>query len=86
MTDIYRELRKKGSYLSKIENQTEEICMYAVKHNWDALQYVQNQTPSIISEALKMSPYALEFVQNQTEEMCLNQIKREIDRLTYVPD
>lgn len=40
------------TFLDKIE-QTDEICLQAVKANGEALKHVKNKTPKIIAEALK---------------------------------
>ena len=56
--------------LQYIENQTEEMCLEAVKQNGYALEYVENQTEEICFEAVKQNGRALQFVKNQTENIC----------------
>ena len=45
-----------------LKNQTDEICLEAVKQNGFALQFVKNQTDKICMEAVKQDGYALQYV------------------------
>jgi hypothetical protein len=41
-----------------VENQTEAVCLAAVRSNGYALQYVKNQTPVICRAAMQQRPDA----------------------------
>lgn len=60
--------------LQYVENQTEEMCLEAVRRDGEALEYVKNQTEEICWEAILSVGGALEYVKNQTEEMCLEAV------------
>ena len=51
-------------YIQYIENQTDELCAFAVCRNGLLLKYVKNKTPKICSLAIMSNPDALEFVNN----------------------
>ena len=48
-----------------VKEQTQEICLAAVKQNGYALQYVKEQTPDICLAAVKQDGYALQFVKDK---------------------
>ena len=60
-----------GLYLQYVKEQTQELCLEAVKQNGCALNYVKEQTDDICLEAVKQNGYALQFVKNHTDEICL---------------
>ena len=72
------------SSLSEIENQTEAICLAAMKQSGLNLQYVQNQTKTICLEAIKNNGYAIQFSKFQTKEMCLMAVKQDGLTIKYV--
>ena len=59
MEKLYEEVlemvTKDGMLLKHVDNQTDEICLAAVKSNPVALTYVTNQTEHISLEAIKRS-------------------------------
>lgn len=65
------------SPLEYIKNQTEAICLVAVKKDGGALRYVENQTEKICLAAVKQNGWSLDHVQEQTEEICLAAVKNE---------
>ncbi len=65
----------KPESLQYITNQTDNICMTAVKKNGSMLQYVTNKTYEICVEAVKNVGYALLFVENPGPELCLMGVK-----------
>lgn len=74
-------VKRDGFALQYVKNQTEEICLEAVKNyvfKWDecALQYVKNQTDAICLEAVKENGMALLHIRNQTLELCLEAVKQ----------
>jgi hypothetical protein len=49
--------------LKYVKDQTEEICLEAVKQNGYALQYVKEQTEAICLEAVKEDGDAFQYVE-----------------------
>jgi hypothetical protein len=64
-----------GMILQRIKNQTEDICLLAVKECGLALEFVEHKTKKIISTALHQNGLALEFVVDQTERQCIKAIR-----------
>ena len=48
--------------LQFVHNQTEEICLEAVRNDGLALQYVNHQTKEICLAAVRNNPNALKYV------------------------
>ena len=69
-----------------VKEQTEEICLSAVKNNGYALQYVKEQTGEICLSAVKQNGNALQYVKEQTEEMCLEAVKNDWHAFLYVKE
>jgi hypothetical protein len=55
--------------------QTEELCLIAVKSNANVLQFVTNQTNAICMEAINQYAPAFKYVIEQTEELCWQALK-----------
>jgi len=72
--------------MKEIQNQTEEMCLLAVKQNGMALQFVKNQTNEICLLAVKQNGMALQFVKNQTNEICLSAVQQNGMALQFVKD
>lgn len=51
-----------GDSLVFIDNQTDDICLTAVKQNGLSLQYVKNKTEEICNQAIINAPYAIRYV------------------------
>jgi hypothetical protein len=62
-------LKKNPSKLSEIENQTEAICLAAVKKYGYALGHVKNQTEAICIAAVKENHFCLRYVKNRTPKI-----------------
>ncbi|MFZ2537699.1 MAG: DUF4116 domain-containing protein [Oscillospiraceae bacterium] len=73
-----------GSQLRNLDNQTNYLCMIAIKNNPLALKYVKNQTPQICLAAVNQNGQALQYVHNQTEEICMAAVNRSGACLKYV--
>ncbi|MBQ3423162.1 MAG: DUF4116 domain-containing protein, partial [Romboutsia sp.] len=69
-----------------VKEQTEELCLEAVRRNGLLLEYVREQTPKICLVAVKQNGYALKYVKEQTEELCLAAVKKNPEALQYVND
>ena len=67
--DTYYEVRV--HILSNLENQTEKICLEAVKYYGLSLKHVKDQTHAICMTAVNNIGQAIAFVENQTEDICI---------------
>jgi hypothetical protein len=72
--------------MKDIINQTDELCIEAVKNNGMALQFVKNQTQEICLLAVKENGMALQFVKKQTHEICLLAVKQNGMSLQFIKD
>lgn len=77
-------VKKDGTALEHMENQTPEICMEAVKQNGMALEYVKEQTPELCMEAVRQDGLALWYVNGQTPEICMEAVKKDGMALDFV--
>ena len=59
-----------------LEEQTEAICLEAVKQKGELLAYVQNQNLQICLEAVKQNPDALRYVKELYRDAVLRQLKQ----------
>jgi hypothetical protein len=62
--------------IQHIHDQTDDICLTAVKRIGITLQFVNNQTEEICLAAVNTFPYALQYVRDQTEAICIAAVKR----------
>lgn len=69
-------IKRDGTMLRYVRNQTPELCMVAVKQNAHALRYVINQTEKLCLTAVNNFSTAFKYVQNQTEAICAVYLKR----------
>jgi hypothetical protein len=72
--------------MKEIINQTEELCIEAVKNNGMSLQFVKNQTHEICLLAVKQNGMALQFVKNQNQEICLSAVQQNGMALQFITD
>lgn len=89
-------ITKEQKYINQIENykidlcdvpdceQTEAICLAAVKRNGWFLEDAAIQTVEICLEAVRGFPMALEFAEKQTDEICLEAIAGDIRAMDCV--
>jgi hypothetical protein len=75
-TEQLLDVTKDGLLLEYIDNQTEKVCIDAVKEDPYALQFVKKQTPEICLVAVKRDGWALQYVKEQTPEICLAAVKQ----------
>lgn len=66
---LLEEVSENGSLLKNIEEQTEELCLAAVRSKGGALKYVKEPTPKIVLEAVKQDGGAIHFVDNPSHEL-----------------
>ncbi len=68
-------LKENPFNLENIDNQTEEMCMMAVKGHGGCLCYVKNKTEQICIEAVKNYGFAIQYIENPTLEICVIAVK-----------
>lgn len=73
-----------GLLLKDFQEQTEEMCITAVKQNGMALQFVNYQTDEICLKAVRQNGMALKYVKRQTEKICTAAYKQNEDSIIYV--
>ena len=77
-------MKQNGYALQYVREQTEEICLEAVKKDGYALRYVNEQTEEICLEAVKQNSDALQFVNKnifgKKEEMTLSEVCKLLGR------
>lgn len=79
-------VNNQAEQLEHIENQTEAICLAAVKRWGWALQCVKKQTPEICLAAVKQSGTSINFVKEFTPEICEVAVKEYGKGLKYIPE
>lgn len=81
-------LQQNGSVLEfvKKQNQTEELCILAVRQNGYALKHVKNQTNEICTFAVQQDGRALQYVIDQTDEICRLAVQQNGLVLEYVKE
>jgi hypothetical protein len=47
MVSIFEAINQYGPIIHFVKDQTEELCLEAVKNNYRSLKYIRNQTPQI---------------------------------------
>ena len=73
-----------GYVLQFIEDQTEEMCLEAVRHMGMALRYVKEQTEEICLVAVRDDGLSLMYVRNQTPEICLAAVRQNGEAAMFV--
>jgi len=53
--------------LKDIPNQTYEICLEAIKHDYTQIQYVNDQTELICLKAIRINSEAIKYIRNPTD-------------------
>ncbi|MBQ3422342.1 MAG: DUF4116 domain-containing protein, partial [Romboutsia sp.] len=78
--------KQDGLALRYAKEQTEDMCLEAVKQNGKSLQYVKEQTYELCLEAVKQDGLALQYVKEQTEKICVQAIRKNERALRYVKE
>lgn len=76
MNITIEDVKKDLVLLGKMESQTEEACLAAIRANEWAIQYVKEQTSKLCIEAVKQNGSMLYFVNNQTPEVCMAAVEK----------
>ena len=82
----YTELIRDPTYLRYIspQDQTKEICIFAITRSSRVLAYVHNQTEDICYEAVSRDGIALCLVNDQTHMLCLTAVRQDGCALQFV--
>ncbi|MDW0076976.1 DUF4116 domain-containing protein [Clostridioides difficile] len=72
--------------LQYVREQTEEMCLEAVRQNGLALHFVKDQTEKICIEAVRQDGLAIQFVENQTDEICIEALKQDKLAIRYIKE
>lgn len=72
------------SVLLLVDDQTEELCLTAVKSNVSEFFNVKNQTNEICLAAVRRDGFLLLLVKEQTEEICLEALRRNSGVFNFV--
>jgi hypothetical protein len=72
--------------LSSLVNQTEAVCLAAVRQWGQAVHYVHDQTEAVCLAAVKQDRDALAFIRNKTNAICLAAIEHDFGAIVHVPD
>ncbi len=68
----------------RLIDQTETLCLEAVKCMGSTLQFVEHQTDKICLEAVKQDGCALKYVELQTYEICQEAVKNDKRASRYI--
>jgi hypothetical protein len=77
-------VKSSGSHLKYVENQTDEVCLEAIKQDPAAIMFVNHNKYKYGLYAVKIHQDALNWIFDQTEELCLEAIKHFPNALSYV--
>jgi len=77
-------LQNDATVLQFIKDQTEDMCISAVRRRGGLLKFVKNQTNEICKYAVCQNGLALIFVNEQTEELCKLAVHQTCEALNYV--
>ena len=77
-------LKTNGMYLNYIKNQTEKMCVVAIKHDMNAINCVHKKTEDILKLMLSKDGLYLDYIDNQTVEMCEIAVKQNKEAIKYI--
>ncbi|NJK16351.1 DUF4116 domain-containing protein, partial [Clostridioides difficile] len=61
--------------LKYVKEQTEEVCLKAVKQDYRMLKYVNKQTEEVCLEAVRQNYRALYYINDKTDNVLIEAIK-----------
>jgi hypothetical protein len=88
INDFYTTAINTNPYaITNIKQQTEHLCLEAIKKKPDVFRFVKNKTLNICKEALKSDGYLIEYIDinNRTFDLCMIAVKQRGLSLKYVP-
>ena len=67
--ELIKIVKQDGYALEHIEEQDENMCMYAVENNGYAIRYVKDQTERVSVSAIKQNSNAIRYINNPTVDL-----------------
>jgi len=61
-------------YIPKVD-QYEEICLAAIRQNWESISYIENLTDQICLEAINHNPEAISLIKNYSNKLLARMIE-----------
>jgi len=90
MEDLIQLIKNNGMAIKRIENQTLELALLAVKDDGYSLKYIKDEfkTPEVCLIAVRNDGIALQFIPEdlRTPEICLAAVTRDGMALEYVKE
>lgn len=83
--EVFLLVKKNWTFLKHVKDQTEELCLEAIRQNSNALQYVKCQTHKMCIEAVRQNPHAIALVTYKSPSLCMEAIIQDPQCLQYVP-
>jgi len=69
---IIKYIKKDPTILGSINNQTEKMCVSAIKFGYSfAIEYINNQTIDLCKLSVNQNPWSIKYVREQTVDLCL---------------
>ena len=72
--------------LEEIDDQSDDLCRYALNKNIKALQYIKNQSNILCRFAINKDIKALQYIRDQTIEICKYAIYKNTRALEYIKE
>jgi len=72
------------SYLGDIEEQSNELCIYAIDKDYTCIQYIRDQTYDLCKCAIDKDIRALQFIREQTVDVCKYAIDKNVSSLYHI--
>ncbi len=72
--------------LKHIDNQSKELCVQALEHDYKALQYIKDPSkyPEILDIAIQINGLSLRYIKNPTNEQCIQAVTQNGTALQYI--
>jgi len=74
------------TFMKKLKRQTIGLCLWAIKINADAINYIKNKDNEFYMKALKVNADCLQYILDPTYDMCLEAVKHNSTALKFVPE
>jgi hypothetical protein len=84
--DPWRWVMENAYRLDRVDEQTPELCLAAIREQPSALQFVRAQTRDLCLVALELDPVVLWSIRLQTPELCLAAVRKQCSALYHVDE
>lgn len=82
--DALEFVKETGYGLRYVKEQTEEICMAAIKNDPYSIRYVLVQSEELCLAAVEQDGHTLQYVKEQTPKICIAAVKSQPESICYV--